>query len=379
MNWDEVRTKYLPRVEAAHSDRDFYDLLSEMTGELHDAHTRFNSPEQWSNYKKQQRVSVGFTVDDIDGKPVITSVTPASSAANEGIEPGMTIVSVDGKPLAERLAEMKAGRFASSSDRAARTTMYNRLLAGLPDSTVKLELRRLDGSTFEASVVRHVVSTVPDVATDVLPLGFAYIRFDGFQPNITKQFRRALTRFRNSPGIVIDLRRNGGGDLEVLLNIAGYFFDKKTLFARDSTRSGKPFTQFAGLLRLPLKLYVARSGNPIYSGPVVLLVGPRSASSSEVFAAGMQETHRARIVGSATCGCALGIARARRMKGGGVLEISEVAWYSPKGRKLEGAGVAPDEEILPTASDFQSQRDPVLAQAEQVLRQMGGERRVARD
>jgi hypothetical protein len=44
-----VRTKYLPRLETAQSERDFYDLLSEMTGELHDAHTRFNSPEQWSN------------------------------------------------------------------------------------------------------------------------------------------------------------------------------------------------------------------------------------------------------------------------------------------------------------------------------------------
>jgi len=163
-----------------------------------------------------------------------------------------------------------------------------------------------------------------------------------------------------------------------VISDSGYFFDKKTLFARDSTRSGKPLTQFAGILRLPLKLYVARSGHPIYSGPVVILVGPRSASSSEVFAAGMQDTQRARIVGSATCGCVLGIAKPRKMKGGGVLEMSEVAWFSPKGRKLEGTGITPDEEILPTATDFQMKRDPALLQAEQVLRQMGGERRIAR-
>src|SRR5258707_10737446 len=57
VNWDEVRAKYLPRVEATHSDQDFYILLSEMTGELHDAHTRFSSPEQWNNNRKQQRIS----------------------------------------------------------------------------------------------------------------------------------------------------------------------------------------------------------------------------------------------------------------------------------------------------------------------------------
>jgi carboxyl-terminal processing protease len=112
----------------------------------------------------------------------------------------------------------------------------------------------------------------------------------------------------------------------------------------------------------------------------VVLVGARSASSSEVFAAGMQDTRRAKIVGTATCGCVLGIAKPRMMKGGGVLEISEVAWFSPKGRKLEGSGVTPDQEIVPTAKDFQVKRDPAIAQAERILRQLGaGERRIARD
>jgi carboxyl-terminal processing protease len=258
--------------------------------------------------------------------------------------------------------------------------VYARLFGGPPDSTFKIGLRRADGTTLDATVTRQIISTIPEVATDVLPSGYAYIRFDGFQPHVTRQFRRALVRFRNSPGVVIDLRRNGGGDLAVLLSIAGYFFDKKTLFARDSTRSGKPLTQFAGILRLPLKLYVARSGDRIYGGPLVILVGPHSASSSEVFAAGMQDTRRAKIVGSATCGCVLGIAKPRAMKGGGVLEIAEVAWFSPKGRKLEGSGVTPDDEITPTANDFREKRDPVVAQAVRALRQMGaGERKMARE
>src|ERR1700756_1754702 len=54
VNWDAIRMRYRPLVEAAGSDQRFYALMSEMAGELHDAHTRFNSPEQWRNYKKQQ-------------------------------------------------------------------------------------------------------------------------------------------------------------------------------------------------------------------------------------------------------------------------------------------------------------------------------------
>jgi carboxyl-terminal processing protease len=370
VNWDQVHTRYLPLVEAAKSDPEFYALMSAMTSELHDAHTRFSSPQQWRNYKKQQGVTSGFNIDEVDGKTVVTSVRSESSAAQAGIEPGMVVLSVDGKPIEDRIAELEKSRPASSSDRATRMFVYGRLLSGPPDSTLKVGLQRADGTNFEAVVTRQLYSVAPEVSTDVLLSGSAYIRFDGFQPPITKQFKQALERFRNSPGIVIDLRRNGGGDLSVLLPIAGYFFGKKTLFAKDSTRSGKPLSEFAGIFRLPLELYVGRPGDQIYSGPVVILVDARSASSSEVFAAGMQDTQRAKIVGSPTCGCVLGIAKPRVMKGGGVLEMSEVLWFSPKGRRLEGTGIVPNEVVAPTAADLEQRRDPVIAEAEKVLRQM---------
>jgi carboxyl-terminal processing protease len=378
VNWDEIHSRYLPRVEATEKDQEFYALMSEMTGELHDAHTRFSSPQQWKSYRKQEHVGAGFSVDDIDGRTVVTGVRSESSAAQAGIEPGMTLLTVDGKPIEERIAEIEKNRSASSSERATRMLVYGKILGGPPDSTIKVGLRRIDGTNLETSLVRQTYSAIPEVATDVLPSGMGYIRFDGFQPPIVKQFKKALERFRNSPGIVIDLRRNGGGDLSVLLPIAGYFFDKKTLFIKDSTRSGKPLSEFAGIFRLPLELYVGKSGDQIYSGPVAILVDSRSASSSEVFAAGMQDTRRAKIVGSPTCGCVLGIAKPRVMKDGSVLEMSEVLWFSPKGRKLEGTGVVPDEAVVPTVRDLQLKRDPVIAQADKLLRQgLVGEKRIA--
>ena len=122
-----------------------------------------------------------------------------------------------------------------------------------------------------------------------------------------------------------------------------------------------------GLFKLPLQLYVGRAGEQIYSGPVVILVDAHSASSSEVFAAGMQDTLRAKVIGSQSCGCVLGIAKPRVMKGGGVLEMSEVLWFSPKGRKLEGTGIIPDQLVTPTMFDLQRGRDAVLAAADKSL------------
>lgn len=370
VDWNEVHARYKPLVDGVKNDREFYTLMSRMTGELHDAHTRFNSPEQWRNIKKQQGVGSGLSLDEIDGKIVVTAIRPDSNAAHVGIEPGMVVLTVDGKPVEDRIAEIESVKAASSTSRATRMFTYSRLLAGPLDTEVKLGLERADGSHFETEVRRQVYSAAPNLATDKMPSGNAYIRFDGFQPSITKEFRQALERFRNSPGLIVDLRRNGGGDLGVLVPIAGYFFDKKTLFAKDETRSGKPLSEFAGVFRLPLELYVGRSGEQIYSGPVVVLIDSRSASSSEVFAAGMQDSQRARIVGSQSCGCVLGIAKPRVMKGGGVLEMSEVLWFSPKGRRLEGTGILPDQTIVPTLKSLQANEDPALVAADRALMQM---------
>jgi carboxyl-terminal processing protease len=338
-----------------------------MTSELHDAHTRFSSPEQWKNFRRQQGVTVGFTVDDLDGKTVVTSVIPGTEAAHAGIEPGMILLRVNDTPISERIADIQKRRLPSSSERATRWFIYNRVLAGPADSPVKVALQRADGSVLEATVRRQIYSEAPQVTTHVLPSGNVYIRFDGFQHPITKEFRDALQKFRDAPGLIVDLRRNGGGDLAVLLPIAGYFFGKKTLFAKDSTRTGKPLSSYVGLFKLPLQLYVGRPGEQIYSGPVVILVDAHSASSSEVFAAGMQDTLRAKVIGSQSCGCVLGIAKPRVMKGGGVLEMSEVLWFSPKGRKLEGTGIIPDQLVVPTMFDLQRGRDAVLAAADKTL------------
>src|ERR1700681_3387110 len=78
----------------------------------------------------------------------------------------------------------------------------------------------------------------------------------------------------------------------------------------------------------------------------------------------MQDTQRAKIFGSQSCGCVLGIAKPRVMKGGGVLEMSEVLWFSPKGRKLEGTGIIPDQVVVPTMFDLQRGRDAVLSGAD---------------
>jgi carboxyl-terminal processing protease len=79
----------------------------------------------------------------------------------------------------------------------------------------------------------------------------------------------------------------------------------------------------------------------------------------------MQEQNRAKIIGTQSCGCVLGVLNHKRLKGGADLAISEIGFITSKGRTLEGNGVTPDKSIAVTLADLQNQRDVALKEAEE--------------
>jgi carboxyl-terminal processing protease len=367
VDWQEVHRRYLPLVEAVKTDADFYTLINKMAGELHDAHTRILSPALLANLQAQRRPSLGFRVEEVEGKQVVTSVIADSDAARAGIEPGMIVLTIDDQPVLEKITEVRKAIGASSSKQLDETRVYATAFGGPPGTTVKLRLQRTDGSTFEASVTRRLLETVPKLRTQVLPSGHAYFAFDQFTPSIANEIKEALQKLKSAPGLIIDVRENNGGSAQALYPLTANFYNSKTLFLRTTTRTGKQLPDSP-----PLEIFLGKQGEQLYAGPVVILVGPRSGSTAELFAAGMQETKRASVVGSQSCGCAVGIDKQRKLKGGGILEISEVLWLTPAGRKIEGNGVTPDRVVSPTIDDLQKRRDPVLEAAEKLLRELSG-------
>jgi len=370
VDWNEVGNRYRPLLEGVKNDQEFYALVNRMTGELHDAHTRFNSPEAWENRDKDLGVTIGFMTAERDGVIVVTDVYPESNAADAGIEPGMIVLTVNEKPVADLISEAAKTVLPTSTERATRRRILASVYKGSAGTVYKIGLQRADGSKFEASVTKQVLSIPPDVREKLLPSGEAYIRFDGFKPPVVLEFQAALEKYQNAPGVIIDLRYNGGGRTDVLAAIAGYFYDAKTVISESLGRKAIAAEEKSGENKAHRALTAGKPGGQIYAGPVVILTNESTASASEIFSAGMQDTGRAKIVGSQTCVCVVGIANNQKMKGGGVLEVSEVLFFTPKGRKLEGDGVTPDTKVVPTIADLQQKRDVALVQAEQLLASM---------
>ena len=113
---------------------------------------------------------------------------------------------------------------------------------------------------------------------------------------------------------------------------------------------------------------------PIYKGPVAVLIDSGSASTSEIFAAGMQDLGRAVIVGERSAGAALP-SIFTKLPTGALFQYAIGDFKTPKGVLIEGRGVAPDVEVKLNRAELLRGRDSQLDKAvEQIQKKMVGGR-----
>jgi carboxyl-terminal processing protease len=357
VDWQAVHDRYLPKVEAAKTDVEFYRLFEEMLAVLRDAHTVFRHPQANSGNNINPPSSVGISLGEVEGKTVITTVEPDSDAARSGVKPGMILRSVNGKPVEELYDEIRSRFAGSSTERAMKGVMHGALLyGGFLGPTRNFGVEGFDSKRFDFPVTKFGArpSETPALSAHRLPSGVAYIKFDGWKPPVDERFKTELIKLMDAPALIIDLRCNGGGQTDVQQNIGSLLFQNETSLGSFRRRGGQ---------REPI---ITRKSDRVYKGRIVVLVDEISASASEVFAAAMQERGRARIIGGQTCGCVLN-SWSKPLKGGSTLRWSARIYTSPQNHRLEGVGVKPDEIVPLTVSDLRQGRDAALEAAERFL------------
>lgn len=334
VDWERMAAVFGPRAAAAPDEVALYATLNEMLGELHDSHTHALRPDRAAERRTRERARTGFAMTRVENRWVVTDVMPGTPAALAGVEPGWIVVARNGVALGER------PDFSPGEGEEDRWEFLDR-----HDVTVAVPLKA------------RLLSTAPLQVERELPDGFVYLRFDEFDVVDRRWLSRQLRAHAQASGVVIDLRRNPGGQIFSLGIVIGDFFNRAvdcgTFIDRDGARTVKKSWQI---------------GSVHYAGKVVVLVDAATASASEIFAAVLKDHHRATIIGRKTAGAVLSSVF-YRLPDEGELQLSREDYIAPNGRRIEGNGVEPDIVVTRSLADVRASRDADLEVALRVLRE----------
>jgi carboxyl-terminal processing protease len=238
-----------------------------------------------------------------------------------------------------------------------------RLIRGPEGSEVVLGIERADGATEDVRITRDTI-TIPTVFTRDIEdeagnevTEFAYIELQQFTDQAARDLRDELRRVVDDgyQGVILDLRRNPGGSLEATIAVANLFLDEGIILTQVSRDGQETVSR-------------AEAGGVATEIPVVVLVGPGSASGSEVVACALRDNERATLIGEKTFGKG-SVNHLRELSDDGALYVTIARWECPNGELIEAVGIQPDKEVVPAEADIEANRDVQLFAAIDHLRE----------
>jgi carboxyl-terminal processing protease len=362
VDWIYIRELYLPKAKAAKSDEDFHNVLRQMLGELKLSHFNIFPPPPAIGTENDANASVGVELKWIGAAPVVFRVEPGSPAATAGIKMGFVLNKVEGKLVSETLKPLQESLTKRRASDMMRRVFLERtaeaIIGGKPDTKVRLEF--LDGEDKPIAVELNRVKYTGEMSQPVgnfpkqrvifesrlLPENIGYIRFNMWVIPQSAKIRAAIREFATADGIIIDLRGNPGGVGGLAGGVAGLLSDKQISLGSMNSRSGA-----MALLGYP-------QPEP-FMKKVVVLTDHGSASTSEMFAAGIQENGRGKVIGETSAGAIL-LSVFDPLPTGYVFQYAISDYKSPKNVLIEGRGVKPDRQVPLTRESLLAGRDVQL-------------------
>ncbi len=319
-----------------------------MIDALGDQHSSFMDPETFQAANEElsgQYEGIGAYVDTTTDYLTIISPMPDSPAERAGLQAGDQVIAIDDEDMTGVNAELARLK-----------------IIGPAGTTVHLTIHR-EGETkpLEFDIQREKI-VVKSASGKMLENGLAYVELTSFGDKTVPELREALKDLmaQNPKGLILDLRNNGGGYLDVAVQVTSQFMNEGIVLYEEYKDGSR-------------QEYKAQPGGLATKIPMVVLINEGSASASEIVAGALQDSGRARLVGGKSYGKGSVQNWVPLTDDQGAVRITIARWLTPEGRTIHEVGLTPDTLVEMTDEDRQEGRDPQLDKAVEVLMDLIGQ------
>ncbi len=356
LDWQAIHSEYRPLIDRAQTDNEARDLTRQMLARLKQTHFAIFAPGIADEITREIANdegdgTPGFETRILNGRVIVTGVF-----GNSQVRAGWEVLAAGKWDMATLLAKLREDPAITpyAQERAVESrqtgpvgaTKRFTFVNGAGENValeIKLQTQRGNLAGFGNLPPQHIWFEFSKRENTGL------IRFNEFLdlPRLMPAFGQAIHDCAACDGLIIDLRGNPGGIGGMAMGMAGFLTD------RQEQKLGTMYMRGAALK------FVVNPRSGAFTGPLAILVDGTSASTSEIFAGGLQDLHRARIFGTHTAGAALPSV-ITRLPNGDAFQYAVANYISEGGQALEGQGVTPDVEVRLTREGLLAGHDAVV-------------------
>jgi carboxyl-terminal processing protease len=266
--------------------------------------------------------------------------TPAQEA---GLRPGDIILKVDGYSTIDITVDEAIN-----------------LIRGPKGTEVILTIYREEWKeSKDIKIIRRVID-IPSLKLEIRDDHIAYLKLYNFSEKAAYDFSDAAIKILNSTSqkIILDLRNNPGGYLEVAQEITGWFLEKGQIVVIEDFGEDKEQNN-----------YLAEGNAKLVTYPIVILINKGSASASEILAGALRDNRGVKIIGETSFGKG-SVQELTKLKGSSSLKITIAKWLTPNGESITDKGLEPDIKVEMTTEDYDAGLDPQMDKAVEIIKEI---------